>query len=55
LFDAIGIVNDAFPFKPALRALEGAISGGALFGPALHLLALAVGYGVVSRLALRRF
>jgi ABC-2 type transport system permease protein len=55
LFDAIGIVNDAFPFKPALRALEGAISGGALLGPALHLLALAVGYGVVSRLALRRF
>ena len=55
LFDAINVVSGAFPFKPALRALEGAISGGALLVPALHLLALAAGYGLVSRLALRRF
>ena len=55
LFDVIGVVNGAFPFKPALRALEGAISGGALLVPALHLLALSLGYSLVSRVALRRF
>jgi ABC-type multidrug transport system permease subunit len=55
LFAAINVVSGAFPFKPTLRALEGAISGGALLVPALHLLGLAAGYGLVSRLALRRF
>jgi ABC-2 type transport system permease protein len=55
LYDAINLISGVFPFKPALRALEGAISGGALLVPALHLLALALGYGLVSRLALRRF
>jgi ABC-type multidrug transport system permease subunit len=55
LYDVINLISGVFPFKPALRALEGAISGGALLVPALHLLALALGYGVVSRLALRRF
>jgi ABC-2 type transport system permease protein len=55
LFDLINVVSGVFPFKPALRALEGAISGGALLVPTFHLLALAAGYGLVSRLALRRF
>jgi len=55
LFATINVVSGAFPFKPTLRALEGAISGGALLVPALHLLGLAAGYGLVSRLALRRF
>jgi ABC-type transport system involved in cytochrome c biogenesis permease component len=55
LYDAINVVSGAFPFKPALRALEAAISGGALLVPAVHLLALAAAYAVVSRLALQRF
>ena len=55
LFDALGVVSGAFPFKPALRALDAAISGGALAAPLAHLLALAVAYGTVARLTLRRF
>jgi ABC-2 type transport system permease protein len=55
LFDALNIVSGAFPFKPALRSLEAAISGGALAAPLIHLLALAAGYAVVARLTLRRF
>jgi ABC-type multidrug transport system permease subunit len=55
VFDALNIVSGAFPFKPALRSLEAAISGGALAAPLIHLLALAAGYAVVARLTLRRF
>ena len=55
LYDVVNVVSGAFPFKPALRALTGAISGGALLVPALHLVGLAAAYGLVSRLALRRF
>jgi ABC-2 type transport system permease protein len=55
LFDALNIVSGAFPFKPALRSLEAAISGGALAPPLAHLLALAAGYSVVARLTMRRF
>jgi ABC-2 type transport system permease protein len=55
LYDAVTIVSGAFPFKPALRALEGAISGGALAVPVFHLLGLAAAYAVLSRLALQRF
>jgi ABC-2 type transport system permease protein len=55
LYGAITLVSGAFPFRPALHALEAAISGGALLVPTLHLLGLAAGYGLVSRLALRRF
>jgi ABC-2 type transport system permease protein len=55
LYDAVNAVSGAFPFKPGLRALEGAISGGALLVPVLHLLGLAAAYAAVSRVALRRF
>jgi ABC-type transport system involved in cytochrome c biogenesis permease component len=55
LYDALNVVSGAFPFKPALRALDTAISGGALAVPLLHLLALALGYATVARLTLRRF
>ena len=51
----INVDLGAFPFKPALRALDAAISGGALLVPLLHLLALALAYGAIARLALRRF
>jgi ABC-type transport system involved in cytochrome c biogenesis permease component len=55
LYDTVNFVSDLFPFKPALRALDGAINGGALLLPIVHLLALAAGFSVLARFALRRF
>jgi ABC-2 type transport system permease protein len=55
LFDALNVVSGAFPFKPALRALDAAISGGSLAPPLAHLLALAAVYSLIARLTLRRF
>jgi ABC-type multidrug transport system permease subunit len=55
LFTAIDVVSGVFPFKPALRALDGAINGGALLLPLVHLLGLTIGFAVLARLSLRRF
>jgi ABC-2 type transport system permease protein len=57
LFDVIEVVRALFPFKPALDAMEGALdaAGPDLVSPLLHLLALTVAYGLIARLALRRF
>jgi ABC-type multidrug transport system permease subunit len=55
LYDAVRVVSALFPFDPALEALDRAINGGELLVPLLHLLALALVYGVVARIALRRF
>ena len=56
LYDAIGVVTAVFPFKPTLEAITAALdSSDAIGGPLLHLLALALAYGVLARLALRRF
>jgi ABC-type multidrug transport system permease subunit len=57
LYDLIRVVTGAFPFRPALDALSGALSaGGPGVGlPFLHLALLAVAYLVLARLALRRF
>jgi ABC-2 type transport system permease protein len=55
LYDLISVVSGAFPFKPSLRALDAAISGGDLTAPLLHLLALTAGFAALGRLALRRF
>ncbi len=54
LYDAVNAVSALFPFKPALRALDGAINGGELVLPIVHLLALTLGFGVLARIALRR-
>jgi len=54
LYDAVNAVSALFPFKPALRALDGAINGGELLLPIVHLLALTLGFGVLARIALRR-
>jgi ABC-type multidrug transport system permease subunit len=56
LYDVISVITALFPFDPALRALEGALeSSGPSIGIAIaHLAALAVGYGVLARLAVRR-
>ncbi len=57
LYDAIGILVAVFPFKPALDAITAALdpAGGSIAGPLAHLAILAVAYGLLARLALRRF
>jgi len=55
LYDVFRIVSGAFPFKPALSALDAALSGGALLAPLAHLAALTVAFALIARLALRRF
>lgn len=56
VYDGIQVVNAVFPFKATLQALDAAISDApGLLRALLHLAALALGFGVVARLALRRF
>ncbi|MFL5906897.1 MAG: ABC transporter permease, partial [Solirubrobacterales bacterium] len=57
LLDVIHVVAGAFPFRPALDALSGALSasGPDLGLPLLHLALLTLGYLVLARIALRRF
>jgi ABC-2 type transport system permease protein len=56
LYDVIRAVSAAFPFKPALDALDAALNdAGDLGGPLLHLALLALVFGALARLGLRRF
>jgi ABC-type transport system involved in cytochrome c biogenesis permease component len=56
LYDVIQVVSGAFPFKPTLDAMNSALNGAGGIGlPLLHLALLFVGFGAISRLALRRF
>ena len=56
LYDVIRAVSAAFPFKPALDALDAALNdAGDLGGPLLHLAGLTLVFGALARLALRRF
>ncbi|MEX0993111.1 MAG: ABC transporter permease [Solirubrobacterales bacterium] len=56
LYDLTRVVSAAFPFKPTVSAMNAALYGsGGLFGPMAHLAALAIGYGALARVALRRF
>ncbi len=56
LYDVISGISAAFPFKPALEALNRGLSGGeGIAGPLLHLAGLAAAYAALARLALRRF
>jgi ABC-type transport system involved in cytochrome c biogenesis permease component len=56
LFDVIRAVSAAFPFKPTLDALDAALNdAGGLAGPLVHLAVLALVFGALSRLGLRRF
>ncbi len=55
LYDLIRVISGAFPFRPSLEALDAAISGGDLLAPLAHLAALALAFGVLARLSLRRF
>jgi ABC-type multidrug transport system permease subunit len=55
LYDAVRVISALFPFKPALDALDAAVSGGGLGLPLLHLAILTVAFGVLARISLRRF
>jgi hypothetical protein len=55
LYTLIRVISAIFPFRPTLQALDAAISGGDLWLPLLHLAALALAFGAVARLSLRRF
>jgi ABC-2 type transport system permease protein len=55
LYDAIRIVSGAFPFKPALDALDAALNGDSLLAPLAHLAALTVVFAGLARVGLRRF
>jgi ABC-type transport system involved in cytochrome c biogenesis permease component len=56
LYDVIRAVSAAFPFKPALDALDAALNeAGDIGGPLLHLAVLTLAFGALARLALGRF
>jgi ABC-2 type transport system permease protein len=57
LYDVIRVVSAAFPFKPALQALDNALNdtGQSLLGPLAHLAGLTVAFVAIARLAMRRF
>ncbi len=57
LFDAIKVIRAIFPFHAALDAMSGALdaAGPGLGLPILHLAILAAAYGLLARIALRRF
>jgi ABC-2 type transport system permease protein len=56
LYEVISAISAAFPFKPALNAIDAAVNSGELdAGPLAHLAGLTLAFGVLARLALRRF
>jgi ABC-2 type transport system permease protein len=56
LYDVIRAVSAIFPFKPTLDALDAALNDAGGLGTAmLHLAALVVAFGALSRFGLRRF
>ena len=55
IYDLIRVISAVFPFRPAMDALDAAISGGELLKPLLHLVALALVFSALARLSLRRF
>jgi ABC-type multidrug transport system permease subunit len=56
LYDVIRAVSAAFPFSPALDALDAALNdAGDIGGPLLHLAGLTLAFGALGRVALQRF
>jgi ABC-2 type transport system permease protein len=57
LSDAIDVITALFPFKPALQAITAALdpAGPSIGAALLHLAILTGAYGLLARLALRRF
>jgi ABC-2 type transport system permease protein len=56
LYEAIRAINFVFPFKATLQALDAAVNGAApsLGGSLAHLAALALAFGALARIGLRR-
>jgi len=56
LYDAIGVISFAFPFKAALQALDAAVNGASpgLGVSVAHLLGLTALFGALARVGLRR-
>ena len=56
LYDVVRVISAAFPFKPSLDVLDAALNeAGGMIAPLVHLAVLALLFGAISRLALRRF
>jgi ABC-2 type transport system permease protein len=56
LYDLIRAISSVFPFRPTLDALDAALNdAGDIGGPLLHLAGLTLAFGLLGRLALRRF
>jgi ABC-type multidrug transport system permease subunit len=57
VFDVVRVVSAVFPFKPALTAITAALdsAGPGIGRPLIHLVVLTAAYGLLARLALRRF
>jgi ABC-2 type transport system permease protein len=56
IYDVIRAVSSLFPFRPTLDALDAALNdAGDIGGPLLHLAGLTLAFGLLGRLALRRF
>ena len=57
VFDVIEVDRALFPFDPALDAMQGALdaAGPDIWLPLVHLAAIVAAYGLLARLALRRF
>lgn len=54
LYDLARLVSAIFPFSPALDALQRGLRGAIAPGALLHLAVLALAYGALARIALRR-
>ena len=57
LYDVVQAVSAIFPFKPALQALDAGLNNAepGIGRPLAHLAGLAVAFGVIGRLGLKRF
>lgn len=56
VYDVSRAISAMFPFRPTLDALDAALNdSGGLAVPLAHLAALALAFGAIARLALRRF
>jgi ABC-2 type transport system permease protein len=57
VFDLLRVFRALFPFDPSLDAMSGALdsAGPAIGVPLLHLAAIVLAYGLLARLAIRRF
>lgn len=56
LYDVIRVISALFPFKPSLQALNAALNdSGGIGAPLVHLAVLVAAYGVLARVALKRF